>query len=97
MFEVRSTEVFDNWLDSLKDIKASEAIAKRLVRFSVGLLGDVEPVGDGVSEARIHYGPGYRIYFVKRGRTIIVLICGGTKRTQPSDIKKAKVLAASLE
>ena len=97
MFEVRQTEVFAEWLDGLTDPRAASRIAQRIVRLQSGLLGDVKPVGEGVSELRIDYGPGYRIYYVQRGRILIVLLCGGVKRTQARDIRKAKSLAADLE
>lgn len=78
----------------LKDERVRGLIASRLDRLSFGHAGDVEPVGQGISELRIHYGPGYRIYFHKRGKAIIVLLCGGDKSTQAKDIKTAKRLAA---
>ena len=76
--------------------RAAAKIAQRLVRLQSGLFGDVKPVGGGVSELRVDYGPGYRVYFVQRGRTVIILLCGGDKRTQSADIKKAKALAEEL-
>jgi putative addiction module killer protein len=72
-------------------------IAARIDRLALGNPGDVKPVGEGVSELRIHYGPGYRVYFARRGETLIVLLCGGDKSTQAKDIKTAKMLAANLE
>lgn len=96
MIEVRQTEEFAAWLKSLRDAKAAAKIAQRIVRVSSGLLGDVKPVGEGVSELRVNFGPGYRIYFAQRGKLLIVLLCGGDKNTQPRDIKKAKELAAAL-
>ena len=95
--EVRQTEVFAKWLSALKDKTAAARIAKRIVRVQSGLLGDIEPVGDGVSELRVHYGPGYRVYLVQRGSVLIVLLCGGDKSTQQSDINQAKAMAAELE
>ena len=97
MFEVRQTVVFSRWLERLADQRAAERIAQRIVRLQSGLLGDVKPVGEGVSELRIDYGPGYRVYFVQRGKIMIVLLCGGDKRTQSRDIRTAKALAADLE
>ena len=96
MIEVRTTEEFDAWLEGQKDARAADAITARLIRFGHGLMGDVAPVGDGVSEARIHYGPGFRIYFVRQGRVVIVVLCGGDKSTQAKDIEKAKALAKRL-
>jgi len=97
VFEVRQTVVFSRWLERLADQRAAERIAQRIVRLQSGLLGDVKPVGDGVSELRVDYGPGYRMYFVQRGKILIVLLCGGDKRTQARDIGTAKALAADLE
>ena len=96
MIEVRQTEQFAAWLKSLRDAKAAAKIAQRIVRVSAGLLGDVRPVGEGLSELRVNFGPGYRIYFVQRSKTLIVLLCGGDKNTQARDIKRAKELAAAL-
>ena len=97
MLEVRQTEVFAKWLRDLADIRAAARIEQRIVRLSSGLLGDVQPVGQGVSELRIDYGPGYRVYFVQRGAVLIVLLCGGNKRSQKRDITRAKALAETLE
>jgi putative addiction module killer protein len=97
MLEVRQTPIFRDWLDGLADQRAATRIAQRIVRLQSGLLGDVKPVGDGVSELRIDYGPGYRAYFLQRGRILIILLCGGDKRTQRRDIARAKILAAELE
>ena len=97
MFETRQTETFAKWLRSLSDTRARERIAQRIVRLQSGLLGDVKPIGGGLSELRIDYGPGYRVYFVQRGRVLIILLCGGDKRTQHRDISTAKSLAADLE
>jgi putative addiction module killer protein len=93
MIEIKQTEAFRKWRMKLRDERARGLIASRLDRLSFGLTGDVEPVGQGISELRIHYGPGYRIYFHKQGDTIIVLLCGGDKSTQAKDIKAAKRLA----
>lgn len=97
MIEVRQTALFAAWLDGLTDPRAAERIAQRIVRLQSGLLGDVKPVGGGVSELRIDHGPGYRVYFVQRGRVLIILLCGGDKRSQRRDIERAKALAADLE
>jgi putative addiction module killer protein len=93
MVEIKQTETFRKWRMQLKDERVRGLIASRLDRLGFGQAGDVEPVGQGISELRIHYGPGYRIYFHKRDGTIIVLLCGGDKRTQAKDIKAAKRLA----
>lgn len=85
---------FDDWLSDLKDRAAVRRIAARLDRLADGNPGDVKPVGGGVSEMRIDYGPGYRVYFMQRGAVLIVLLCGGDKATQARDVKRAKKLAA---
>jgi putative addiction module killer protein len=95
--EVRQTAAFRLWLDGLADKRATERIAQRVVRLQSGLIGDSKPVGEGVSELRIDYGPGYRVYFVQRRRVLIILLCGGDKSSQRRDINRAKVLAATLE
>jgi putative addiction module killer protein len=92
MFELKQTETFRKWRTRLKDERARALIASRLDRLAYGNAGDAEPVGEGISELRIHYGPGYRIYFQKRGNTVIILLCGGDKSTQAKDIKTAKRL-----
>ena len=96
MIEIRQTESYANWFDNLRDRKARARIDVRLRRLSLGNPGDVKPVGSGVSELRIDYGPGYRVYFVQRGRMLIILLAGGDKRTQERDIKKALELARTL-
>ncbi|MFZ0266488.1 type II toxin-antitoxin system RelE/ParE family toxin [Caulobacter sp.] len=96
MIEVQVTDEFTAWFEGLKDARAVHAITARLTRFSYGLMGDVRPIGEGISEARVHYGPGFRIYFVRRGDMLIVVLCGGDKRTQDRDIEKAKALASGL-
>jgi putative addiction module killer protein len=93
MVELKQTETFRKWWTRLKDERARGVIFARLDRLAYGHTGDAEPVGEGVSELRVHYGPGYRVYFQKRGNTIIVLLCGGDKGTQTKDIKTAKRLA----
>ncbi|MGO8757881.1 MAG: type II toxin-antitoxin system RelE/ParE family toxin [Terracidiphilus sp.] len=94
MMELKQTELFRKWRTKLKDQRARALIASRLDRLAFGNAGDVKPIGQGVSELRVDYGPGYRVYFQKRGNTIILLLCGGDKRTQDRDIKTAKRLAA---
>lgn len=96
MIEVRQTDLFKNWFAGLRDAGAKRRIAQRIVRVQSGLLGDVKPVGEGVSELRVDYGPGYRVYFVRRGAEVIILLCGGDKRTQERDISRAKALAAEI-
>jgi probable addiction module antidote protein/putative addiction module killer protein len=96
MIEIRQTEVFANWFRGLRDRQARARIQVRIDRLQIGLPGDVKPIGEGVSELRIDYGPGYRVYFTKRGRELIILIAGGDKRTQERDIKKAIQLAHDL-
>jgi len=93
MIELKQTETFRKWFAKLQDERAATAIASRLDRLAFGHVGDAEPVGKGVSELRIHYGPGYRVYFQRRGDAIIVLLCGGNKGTQTRDIKTALRLA----
>src|SRR5271167_3921905 len=97
MIEVRKTATFSDWMAELRDHRARAKIAARIDRLAHCNAGDVRPVGEGVSELRIHYGPGYRVYFVPRGKTLIVLLCGGDKSTQTKDIKAAKMLAVRWE
>lgn len=96
MIEVRKTDVFAKWLDGLRDIRARARVQARIERLAAGNPGDVEPVGDGVSELRINYGPGYRVYFKQRRREMIILLAGGDKGTQAADIKVALRLARNL-
>lgn len=96
MMAIRQTVVFATWLRSLRDRQARARIQVRIDRLQLGLPGDVRPVGEGVSELRIDYGPGYRVYFMRRGRECIVLLAGGDKRTQDRDIKKAIQLSHDL-
>ena len=93
MIEFKQTEAFRKWRTRLKDERARAMIASRLDRLAFGNAGDVRPVGQGISELRIDHGPGYRVYFLRRGEEIIILLCGGDKDTQDSDIKTAKRLA----
>jgi len=97
MIEVRQTAIFREWLDGLADRRAAERIAQRIVRLQAGLIGDVKSVGEGLSELRVDYGPGYRVYFVQRRQVLVLLLCGGDKRSQTRDIKRAKTLASELE
>ena len=94
---VRKTEAFGKWLDGLNDIRARARILVRIERLAAGHPGDTQPVGSGVSEMRIDYGPGYRVYFCQRGREIVILLAGGTKRSQSTDIRRAQQLAQNLE
>ncbi|WP_320195024.1 type II toxin-antitoxin system RelE/ParE family toxin [Agrobacterium rosae] len=97
MIELRQTIVFSRWESRLRDKRARTLIAARLMRLAAGLPGDVESVGEGVSELRIHHGPGYRVYFQQRGNLLIVLLCGGDKGSQSRDIAAAKKLAKGME
>ena len=97
MITVRETENFKNWIRGLKDRIAQSVITARIRRISGGNFGDSRPVGDGVSELRIDYGPGYRVYFTQRGREIVILLCGGDKSTQDRDIKAAKRISQNIE
>jgi putative addiction module killer protein len=97
MLDVRETDEFSRWLAALKDQKGKAKILIRISRLARGNPGDVEPVGDGVSELRINYGPGYRVYYVQRGTRYILLVAGGDKSSQDRDIKEAKRLAAQYE
>ena len=96
MIEIRQTEVYAKWFNSLRDRQAKARIDVRIRRLSLGNPGDVKPAGEGVSELRIDYGPGYRIYFVQKGRTLIILLAGGDKSTQDRDIRMALDLAREL-
>lgn len=95
-YVVQQTEEFREWHHGLRDLKAHIAIARRLERAAAGLLGDTKSVGEGVSEMRINVGAGYRAYFTMRGNTIVVLLCGGDKKTQQRDIKRAAKLAKEV-
>ena len=97
MTAVRQTEAYAKWFGKLRDGQARARIAIRIRRLSLGNPGDVKAVGEGVSELRIDYGPGYRVYYVARGEEIVILLCGGDKSTQDSDIKAAKALARELK
>jgi putative addiction module killer protein len=94
VFTIKQTAAYRKWEFKLRDRTARALIAARIVRLREGLMGDVASVGDGVSEMRIHFGPGYRVYFTRRDNEIIVLLCGGDKASQQADIAAAKRLAA---
>ncbi len=94
--EVRRTDQFLSWLNALRDARAVAKIAARIRRIAEGNFGDVAPVGEGVSELRVNYGPGYRVYFVQRGEVVVILLCGGDKSTQGRDIVAAKALAKEV-
>jgi putative addiction module killer protein len=96
VLEIRKTLNFAKWLDGLKDIRARARILVRIERLAAGNPGDVKPVGGGVSELRIDYGPGYRVYYKKQGRSLIILLAGGDKRTQSKNIKTALHLSKNL-
>jgi putative addiction module killer protein len=96
MLEIRKTDVYSKWIDGLKDINGRAKILARVERLAAGNPGDVGPVGEGVSELRIDFGPGYRVYFKKKGKEIVILLAGGDKDTQDRDIQVAKELARKL-
>ncbi|MFK8251794.1 type II toxin-antitoxin system RelE/ParE family toxin [Ancylobacter terrae] len=93
MMEVRQSADYAAWFASLRDERARSRVLIRVRRLSLGNPGDVKPVGEGVSELRVDYGPGYRVYFAQRGEAFVLLLCGGDKRTQERDIARAKALA----
>jgi putative addiction module killer protein len=97
MFSVKPLPEFTDWLDGLADEMVRGVVLARIKRLACGLIGDVQPVGEGVSELRIHVGAGWRVYFTRRDAELIVLLGGGSKRTQKKDIKRAKTLAALLD
>ena len=96
MIEIRKTEIFAKWLDGLHDIRARARILVRIERLTAGNPGDVKSVGEGVSELRIDYGPGYRVYYKKQGQKVLILLAGGDKSTQAKDIKAALRLSRNL-
>ena len=96
MIEIRKTEVFARWLDGLRDLRARARVQVRIERLASGNRGDARTVGEGVSELRIDYGPGYRVYFTNHGATVVILLAGGDKRTQAADIRTAIRLARDL-
>ncbi|NJM99890.1 MAG: type II toxin-antitoxin system RelE/ParE family toxin [Phormidesmis sp. RL_2_1] len=97
MLEIRQTAIFAKWFKGLKDRRAKVRIQARIDRMELGNFGDVSSVGEAISELRIDYGPGYRVYFVQRSSVVIILLLGGDKSSQKADIKKAKTLAEQLE
>lgn len=96
MNDIRQTKVFSKWLRKMADIQARAVIARRIERVAGGNLGDVKPVGGKVSELRVNYGPGYRVYFARSGEAVIVLLCGGEKSSQKRDIAAAQKMAKEL-
>ncbi len=97
MSTVSELETFSRWLENLKDKKGAGIIASRIHRLSLGNKGNVEAVGEGVSELKVNFGPGYRVYFVERGGCLIILLCGGDKSSQGRDIVRAKAMAKELD
>ena len=96
MYEIELSEEFSDWLDYLQDSKAQKIIIKRIRNISLGTFGDVRPLHGGLFEAKIHYGPGYRLYFVNRKQKIIIILCGGDKSSQKKDTKRARELMEEL-
>jgi putative addiction module killer protein len=96
MYRIERTEEFENWLDGLRDRVAKKRISMRITRVESGLLGDWKTVGDGVSEMRVDYGPGYRLFYTVRGQVMVILLCGSEKRDQDRAIKLAKALAKEI-
>ncbi len=97
MIDIRQTDEFTDWLDGLNDRQAIARVNTRIYRLALGNPGDAKAVGEGVSELRIDYGPGYRVYFTQRGQTLVILLAGGDKRTQDRDIRRAITLAHALK
>jgi putative addiction module killer protein len=97
MLTIEKTDIFLDWLRSLRDLRAMARIQIRIDRLALGNAGDVNSVGEGVSELRVDYGPGYRVYYAQHGKALVVLLCGGDKRTQSSDIAMAKKLAKEIK
>lgn len=96
MFEIYKTDEFDTWLSALADQRAIARIAIRIERLGMGNPGDVKPVGEGISEMRVSYGAGYRVYYKQTGKTVLLILCGGDKSSQDGDIKRAKEIAGRL-
>ena len=97
MYTILRSEAFAEWLDNLADEKAKARISVRIISAEKGNFGDCAPVGDGISEMRIHFGPGYRLYFTRRGKVVYLLLCGGDKSSQKRDIKRAKAMLAAMK
>ena len=97
MLEIRQTDVFSAWMRGLRDTQGRAVIGRRIERMAAGNFGDHKAVGDGVSELRVPFGPGYRVYYTVRGRELVVLLCGGDKGSQRKDIARARELAGQLE
>jgi len=97
MVEIIKSDTFDRWLRKLRDAQAKARVEMRIRRLSLGNPGDVQPIGEGLSEMRIDYGPGYRVYFMQRGSLVVILLCGGDKSSQQKDIAKAHEIAAAWE
>ncbi len=97
MIDVRRTPEFERFMTNLRDARAKTKIVSRIGRLALGNEGDVNSVGEGISELRIHFGPGYRVYFKRRGPLLIILLCGGDKKTQDQDIKSTKKIAGAME
>ena len=97
MYQLRETDAFARWLKRLRDKRAKARIIARLESARLGNLGDCKPVGSGIREMRIHFGPGYRLYFVKRGKLVLLLLCGGSKSTQDWNMIRAKKLLDDIE
>jgi putative addiction module killer protein len=97
MYTILRSDVFAAWLDGLADERAKARIAVRIISAEKGNFGDCAPVGNGISEMRVHFGPGYRVYFTRRGKAVYLLLCGGDKSTQKRDIKHAKAMLATLK
>lgn len=97
MFQIRKTDVYARWLDGLNDLPGRARILVRIERLAAGHPGDMKPVGDGVCELRMHFGPGYRVYFIQNGREIVILLAGGDKSSPSVDIKTALKLAKNLK
>ncbi|MGA7978866.1 MAG: type II toxin-antitoxin system RelE/ParE family toxin [Chromatiaceae bacterium] len=93
MIEIVESATFSRWVRALRDIRARARILARIDRMADGNFGDVAPIGGGLSEARVHYGPGYRVYFMQHHEALVILLCGGTKKSQAKDIESAKQIA----
>jgi putative addiction module killer protein len=97
MYTILRSDVFARWIDGLAAERAKARIAARIISAEKGNFGDCTPVGDGISEMRVHFGPGYRVYYTRRGKVVYLLLCGGAKSTQKRDIKRAKAMLAALK